>query len=48
MWLVGTIYKDEFRPFYQTENFVLARRMFLMLIDMGYKSVATNAHWGEK
>ena len=44
-WFVGCVYKGEIKPFYITNNFILARRMFLMLLDMGYINVATNAYW---
>ena len=44
-WIVGCVYKGEIKPFYITNNFILARRMFLMLLDMGYINVATNAYW---
>ena len=44
MWMVGCLYDGSVRPFYTTDNFILARRMFLLLLDMGY-NVATNAHW---
>lgn len=44
MWIVGCVYNDSVRPFYITDNFILARQMFLMLLGMGYH-VATNAHW---
>lgn len=47
-WIVGCVYKGEIKPFYITNNFILARRMFLMLLDMGYKGVGTNAHWYEE
>ena len=47
-WFVGCVYKGEIKPFYITNNFILARRMFLMLLDMGYKGVGTNAHWYEE
>ena len=44
VWFVGIVYQDSIRPFYKTRNFILARQMFRLLDDLGYKNVATNAH----
>lgn len=48
LWFVG-IYNESnlsaSKVFYTTTSFVNARRMFLLLVDLGYERAMTNAHW---